>query len=73
MVASAIEKHDAVDFENFFQDNPHLGDKNLLFKYYTKEVLFGNLQARSGWVYPDIQQLIIPAGIDPAVFENASS
>jgi hypothetical protein len=56
VAASLVETPEGLSFEKFLAANPELGDKNILAKYYSNELL-QTTAAREGWVEPDLQPL----------------
>jgi hypothetical protein len=56
VAASLVETPEGFSFEKFLAANPELGDKNILAKYYSNELL-QTTAAREGWVEPDLQPL----------------
>jgi hypothetical protein len=56
VAAALVETPEGHGFERFLADHPELGDKHLLAKYYSKDLLETSA-AREGWVEPDRQPL----------------
>jgi hypothetical protein len=56
VAAALVETPEGNSFEQFLGLHPELGDKNLLGKHYSKELL-QTAAAREGWVEPDLQPL----------------
>lgn len=56
VAASLVETTENNNFEKFFAAHPELGDKNILGKFYSNELL-QSTAAREGWVEPDLQPL----------------
>jgi len=57
LVATAlVETPEGYDFTMFLAEHPELGNKDLLKKYYSTELL-QTTAAREGWVEPDLQPL----------------
>jgi len=56
VAAGLVETPEGYDFERFLGAHPELGNKNLLGKYYSEELL-QSAAAREGWVEPDLQPL----------------
>ena len=56
VAAALVETPEGYSFEQFLGANPELSDKNLLARYYSKELLQA-AAAREGWVEPDLQPL----------------
>ena len=56
VAAALVETPDGYDFTKFLSEHLELGDKDLLKKYYSPELLQTNA-AREGWVEPDLQPL----------------
>ena len=56
VAAALVETPDGYDFAKFLAEHSELGDKDLLKKYYSPELLQTN-EAREGWVEPDLQPL----------------
>lgn len=56
VAASLVETPDSYDFTEFLAEHAELGDKELLKKYYSPELLKTSA-AREGWVEPDLQPL----------------
>jgi hypothetical protein len=56
VAAALVETPDGYNFEQFFAAHPELADKNILSKYYSKELLHCTA-AREGWAEPDLQPL----------------
>jgi hypothetical protein len=56
VAAAMVETPEENAFEQFLGVHPELGDKNLLAKYYSNELL-QTAAAREGWVEPDRQPL----------------
>lgn len=54
VAASLVETPEDFSFEKFLAANSELGDKNILAKYYSNELL-QTTAAREGWVEPDLQ------------------
>jgi hypothetical protein len=56
VAAALVETAEGRNFTQFLAEHPELGDKDLLRKYYSTELLQTN-GAREGWVEPDLQPL----------------
>ena len=56
VAASLVETPEDSSFEKFLAAHPELGDKNILGKFYSNELL-QSTAAREGWVEPDLQPL----------------
>ncbi|HTT33983.1 MAG TPA: hypothetical protein VMH48_10315 [Methylomirabilota bacterium] len=56
VAAALVETPEGYNFEQFLGAHPELGNKNLLSKYYSEEVLQSSA-AREGWAQPDLQPL----------------
>lgn len=56
VAAALVETPEGYDFTKFLLEHPELGDKDLLNKYYSPELVQNNA-AREGWVEPDLQSL----------------
>jgi len=56
VAAALVETPEGYDFTKFLVEHPELGDKDLLKKYYSPELVQNNA-AREGWVEPDLQPL----------------
>ncbi|MEM7535068.1 MAG: hypothetical protein AAF639_23030, partial [Chloroflexota bacterium] len=56
------ENPSLVDLVNHFEGSP-LMDKDLLFRFYSKELLF-SVSARREWVEPDLQPLAMIDCVD---------
>lgn len=56
VAASLVETPEDYTFEKFLAAHPDLTDKNIVGKYYSKELL-QTPAAREGWVEPDLQPL----------------
>ena len=56
VAAALVETPEGHSFAHFLSDHPELADKNLLSKYYSKEIL-QTRAARERWVGPDLQPL----------------
>ena len=56
VAAALVETPEDYSFAQFLAANPELGDKNVLGKYYSNELL-QTTAAREGWVEPDLQPL----------------
>ena len=56
VAAALVEAPEDYSFGQFLAMHPELRDKNLLGKYYSRQVLDG-AAAREGWVEPDLQPL----------------
>ena len=56
VAVALVETGEGCTFEEFLAAHPELSDKNLPSKYYSKPLLEG-LDAREGWVEPDLQPL----------------
>lgn len=56
VAAALVETPEGYDFAKFLAEHPELGDKDLLKKYYSPELVQNNA-AREGWVEPDLQPL----------------
>ena len=56
VAAALVETPEGYSFEQFLGSHPELGDKNLLAKYYSDELLQSSA-AREGWVEADLQPL----------------
>jgi hypothetical protein len=56
VAAALVETPEGFSFERFLAEHPELGDKNLLAKYYSNELL-QTAAAREGWLEPDLQPL----------------
>ena len=54
--AALVETPQDYSFAEFLAAHPELGDKNILAKYYSAELL-QTTAAREGWVEPDLQPL----------------
>ena len=56
VAAALVETPEGCSFEEFLATHPELADKNILGKYYSKELLQATA-AREGWAEPDLQPL----------------
>lgn len=56
VAASLVETPEDYSFEKFLAAHPELGDKNILGKFYSNELL-QSTAAREDWVEPDLQPL----------------
>jgi len=56
VAVAMVETQEGCSFEEFFATNSELGDKNLIVKYYSQDLL-QSAEAREGWVEPDLQPL----------------
>jgi hypothetical protein len=56
VAVALVETPEGFGFGQFIAAHSELGDKNLLSKYYSKELLETSA-AREGWVEPDLQPL----------------
>ncbi len=56
VAATLVETPEGLTFDQFLTTHPQLKDKNVLAKYYSKELL-QTAAARGGWVEPDLQPL----------------
>lgn len=56
VAAALVETPESYTFEQFFCAHAELGNKDLLGKYYSTELMQG-AAAREGWVEPDLQPL----------------
>jgi hypothetical protein len=56
LVATAISDHPALTFEALLAAEPHLLEKELPFRHWSRERLL-SLPARAGWVDPDLRPL----------------
>lgn len=56
VAAALVETPEGCTFEQFLPAHPELGDKSLLARYYSTELLQTSA-AREGWVEPDLQPL----------------
>jgi hypothetical protein len=56
VAAALVETPEGYDFRMFLAEHSELGDKDLLKKYYSPELL-QTAAAREGWVEPDLQPL----------------
>jgi hypothetical protein len=56
VAAALVETPEGYAFEQFLAAHADLGDKNVLAKYYSNELMQTNA-AREGWVEPDLQPL----------------
>jgi hypothetical protein len=56
VATSLVETPEDDSFEKFLAAHPELGDKNILGKFYSSELL-QSTAAREGWVEPDLQPL----------------
>lgn len=56
VAAALVETPESHDFSQFLIEHPELGDKELLKRYYSAELLQTN-GARESWVEPDLQPL----------------
>ena len=54
--AVATEGTGADDFDRLLERAPHLLDKQLPFRHWTRDTIFSS-QARAGWVEPDLRPL----------------
>ena len=54
--AHAIDTTGATTFDDLLERVPHLLDKSLAFRHWSRERLFAH-DARTGWVDPDLQPL----------------
>jgi hypothetical protein len=56
VAAAMVETPEGTNFTQFLAEHQELGDKDLLRKYYSSELL-QTTRAREGWVEPDLQPL----------------
>ena len=56
VAAALVETPEGYDFTQFLAERQELGDKDLLKKYYSSELLQTD-GAREGWVEPDLEPL----------------
>jgi len=56
LVGLGISRHPELSFEQLLATEPHLLDKSLPFKHWSRERLTGQ-EAKHGWVDPDLIQL----------------
>lgn len=56
VAAALVETPEGCSFEQFLAAHPELGEKNLIAKYYSNELL-QTATAHEGWVEPDLQPL----------------
>jgi hypothetical protein len=56
VAAALVETPEGYDFAKFHAEHPELGDKDLLKRYYSPELL-QTTAAREGWVEPDLEPL----------------
>lgn len=54
--AHAAEQSGATSFDELLEEAPHLADKELPFRHWSRELLFSPA-ARAGWVEPDLLPL----------------
>jgi hypothetical protein len=55
-IGQAIRRHRELAFEDVLSAEPHLLDKNLPFKHWSRERMF-SAAARADWVEPDLRSL----------------
>jgi hypothetical protein len=56
VVGLGIERHPELTFEQLLTTEPHLLDKTLPFRHWSRERLTGQ-EAKQGWVDPDLIEL----------------
>jgi hypothetical protein len=54
--AHAIERSEAVEFPELLEREPHLLEKDLPFRHWSREAMFSP-EARARWLDPDLQPL----------------
>jgi hypothetical protein len=56
VVGMGVRRHPTLAFDNLVAAEPHLLDKNLPYRHWSRE-LMGSNEARREWVEPDLRMM----------------